>query len=93
VLTVVGATEYFIYLMSHFYQHCQMIQNYLNVELEMTQKKYYCVFLWRNEENNENSLLLGLCLDWQWIPTPTKQQLGMPNNHQHNSMTHTKHVW
>jgi len=31
-----GLTDYFIYLMSHLQQHCQMIQNYLNVEMEMT---------------------------------------------------------
>jgi hypothetical protein len=62
VLTVVGATEYFIYLMSHFYQHCQMIQNYLNVELEMTQKKNITVFFFGEMKKTMNILCCWACV-------------------------------
>jgi len=76
--------------MSRLQQHCQMIQNYLNVVMEMIWKKKKVFFFLRNEENNENPVtetVSGLALS-----LTLKQQIGMLTNQQHNSMTHTKHV-
>jgi len=64
VLTVVGMTDYLIYLMSRLYQHCQMIQNYLNVELEMAWKKRVIPVFFFGELNKTMTVLSCWACVW-----------------------------
>ena len=59
-----GMIEYFIYLMSHLHQHCQMIQNYLIVKLEMTWKKMVIPEFFFEELNKTMKILSFWACFW-----------------------------